>query len=382
MYSYRYRLYPNQAQKVLLAKHFGAARYLYNHFLTKRKETYLDTKKGSTYNQDAKELTEMKKSISWLTEVASQPLQFALKCLDGAYNKFFNGLAGFPTYKSRRDKQSFRVPQRTMVKDNKLIIPKFLEGIRIKKNREIEGTIKFSTVSKNKSGQYFVSITVERDILPLPKNDKSVGVDLGIKTLATCSDGQIYENIKPYRTLKRRMKMLQRRQSKKKKGSKNRERARLKLAKIHQRIKDIRHNHIHQMTRSIINENQVIILENLAVQNMMKNHKLAGAIQDCAWYEINRQLEYKASRYGRAIKRLSRWFPSSKTCSCCGWINQGLCLKDREWTCQQCQTTHDRDFNASVMILRQGLLEDKLPVECREVKRMDSEKLPFEFSNG
>jgi putative transposase len=238
-----------------------------------------------------------------------------------------------------------------------LRIPKFLEGIKIVQHRKIEGIIKFATITKNKANQYYVSITVEREMSKLPENGKAVGIDLGIKTLATCSDGIEYKNLKPYKTLKRRMKILQRRQSKKQKGGKSRERARLRLARIHQKIKNIRNNHIHQMTHEIINENQVVVLENLMVQNMMKNHCLAGAIQDASFYEINRQLEYKAGWYGRTIHRLDRWFPSSKTCEKCGWINQNLKLKDRVWTCGSCGTIHDRDGNASKMILKQGLKE-------------------------
>ena len=232
------------------------------------------------------------------------------------------------------------------------------------------------------SGQYHVSITVERQIQELPKTDKEVGIDLGIKTLATCSDGTEYQNIKPYRTLKRRVKILQRRQSKKAKGSKNRERARQKLAKIHQKIKNIRNDHLHKTTTKIINENQVIYLETLAVQNMMKNHCLAGAIADASWYETNRQLEYKAGWYGRQIVRLDRWFPSSKTCADCGWINQGLKLKDREWTCQGCGKLVQRDPNAAKMILQQGKIQDRLPLERREYKRMDSGQNLAELSVG
>ena len=178
------------------------------------------------------------------------------------------------------------------------------------------------------------------------------------------------------------MKTLQRRQSKKKLGSKNRERARYKLARIHQKIKNIRANHLHQTTHKIINENQVVIMENLAVQNMMKNHCLAGAIADASFFEFNRQLDYKAGWYGRQVHRLSRWFPSSKTCSICGWINQGLRLKDRTWDCPQCGTKHDRDKNASQMILQQGLKELTIPQELRELKRGDSQTKLTELSVG
>ena len=384
LYSYRFRLYPNEAQKTLLAKHFGSVRYLYNHFLTRRKDAYLADKTSLNYYDTAAELTQLKKTLPWLKEVGSQALQFSLKCLDGAYNNFFRKLGHFPKYKSKYAHQSFRSPcgDRIQIIGNRLRIPKFLEGIRMVKHREVEGTIKFATISKNKSGQYFVSITTEREMPPLPTTDKMVGIDLGIKTLATCSDGTTYENLKPYRRLKRRMKILQRRQQKKKKGGANRERARKKLARIHQKIKNIRDNHIHQMTNKIINENQVVILENLAVRNMMKNHCLAGAIQDASFYEINRQFDYKAGWRGRTIHRLSRWFPSSKTCEKCGWINQGLRLKDRTWTCGGCGVVHDRDGNASRMILRQGLKELTIPQELRELKRGDSQTKLIELSVG
>lgn len=378
LYSYRYRLKPNNNQKVLLAKHFGSTRYIYNHFLAHRKEKYLQSKKSSTYFQDCKELTELKKTLPWIKEINSQSLQYALKRLDSAYNNFFAGRGQFPKFKNKYDKQSFRIPQNARIED-KLYIPKFLEGIRLIKHRELQGTIKFATISKNKSGQYFVSITVEKDVVKLGKTDKEVGIDLGIKTLATCSDGTIYENIKSYRTLKRKMKKLQRKHAKKVKGSKNREKARLKLAKIHQKIKNRRIDHIHKMTSEIINKNQVIYLETLAVQNMMKNHKLAGAIADCSWAEINRQLEYKANWYGREIIRISRWFPSSKTHEGCGYINQNLKLKDRNWVCQ-CGEIVDRDLNAAKMILKQGKIQEKLPLERRDIKRMDSEETLIELS--
>lgn len=374
LYSYHFRLLPNNAQRVLLAKYFGATRYVYNYFLNHRKDKYLNSKQSSNYAEDCKTLTELKKTLLWMKEVGSQSLQYPLKCLVAAYNNFFCGRGKFPKFKSKHGRQSFRIPQNTKIGDNHLYIPKFLEGIKMIKHREVEGTIKFATISRNKSGQYHVSITVERDIQLLPKTTKEVGIDLGIKTLATCSDGKTYENIKPYRTLKRRVKILQRRQGGKKKGSKNRERARRKLAKIHQKIKNIRTDHLHKTTTKIINENQVIYLETLSAKNMMKNHCLAGAIADASFHEINRQLEYKAKWYGREIVRLDRWFPSSKTCCNCGWINQGLKLKDRTWLCQGCGEKVDRDLNAARMIEKQGKIERKLPLERREVKRMDSER--------
>jgi putative transposase len=382
LYSYRFRLMPNAEQRVLLAKHFGAIRYAYNHFLAARKDKYLASKQSSNYYGDCKLLTELKKTYLWMKEVYSQSLQFSLKCLDAAYNNFFAGRGRFPVFKAKHAHQSFRVPQNVKVGDNHLYIPKFLEGIRMVKHRDVEGEIKFATISRNKAGQYHVSITVEREIPVLPKVKKEVGIDLGIKTLATCSDGKVYENIKPYRTLRRRMKMLQRRQVKKVKGSKSRERARRKLAKIHQKIKNIRQDHLHKVTTQIVHENQVIYLETLNVQGMMKNHCLAGAVADASFYETQRMIQYKADWYGRQVVHLDRWFPSSKTHEACGWINQNLKLQDRTWVCGGCGDTVDRDLNAAKVILQQGKIESRVPVERREVKRMDSGRTPAELSVG
>lgn len=380
--TYRFRICPNQEQQVLLAKHFGAIRYTYNHFLASRKDKYLESKKSSNYYGDCKLLTELKKTLPWMKEVYSQSLQFSLKCLDAAYNNFFAGRGKFPVFKAKHANQSFRVPQNVKVIEDKLILPKFLEGIKLVKHREIEGEIKFATISRNKAGQYHVSITVERDIQELPKLDTEVGVDLGIKTLATCSDGKVYENVKPYRTLVRRLKMTQRRLSSKKKGSKNRDRAKRKLAKMHLKVKNIRNDHLNKVTTKIIRENQTVYLETLNVQGMMKNHCLAGAIADASFFEITRQLEYKAKWYGRTVIRLDRWFPSSKTCSGCGWINQNLKLADRRWICPGCGEGHDRDMNAARMILKQGQIERRVPLERREFKRVDSERTPTELSVG
>ena len=382
-YSYKYRLYPTAEQRTLLAKHFGASRYLYNHFLTKRKDTYLASKTNLNYYDNARELTTLKKEFTWLKEVGSQTLQFSLKCLDGAYNRFFNGLAKFPTYKSKHhNNQSFRAPQNVRIIKGKLVIPKFLEGIPMVLHRDLEGDVKFATVSRNKSGQYFVSITVEREITPLPITDKMVGVDLGIKTLAVCSDGKTYKNIKAYRELKQKKIKLQRQHANKENGSRNKERVRQKLAKVYQKMVNIRQDNLHKVTKQIIDENQVIVMETLAVKNMMKNHCLAGAIADCSWSEFNRMLEYKALWCGRTIVRLSRWFPSSKTCHECGWINQGLRLKDRSWSCGGCGQVVDRDLNAARMILKQGLIEKQLPLERREDKRVDSGRKLVEVSTG
>jgi putative transposase len=219
--------------------------------------------------------------------------------------------------------------------------------------------ISFATITKNKSGQYYCTLMVEKEVEPHKKTKKEVGIDLGIKTLAVDSDGKEYENIRPLKSLKHKIKKTQRKLSKRRHKttntkSKRVEKLRRKLARLHQKANDVRQNHLHQTTKRLIDENQVICLETLAVKNMMKNHCLAGAIQDCGWYELTRQLEYKAAWYGRTIVKIDRFFPSSKTCSKCLYIKQDLTLKDREWTCPECGTHHDRDVNAAKMILLQG----------------------------
>jgi putative transposase len=374
-YVYRFRLYPTADQRTLLAKHFGCTRYLYNYFLARRKQEYLTTGRSNNYVKDCKELTELKKTTPWLTEVGSQSLQQAIKNLDAAYGNFFEKRAAFPKFKNKDGKQSFRIPQNVRIKGNKLVVPKFLEGIPIVLHREVKEEISFCTITKNKSGQYFCSLLVEKDIEQLLESKKEVGIDLGIKTLIVDSNGKEYANIKPYRSMKQKIKKVQRKLSKRRhkttdKKSKRIEKLRLKLAKVHQKVKDVRSNHIHQTTKKLIDENQVIHVETLAVKNMMKNHSLAGAIADCSWSELLRQLTYKAAWYGRQIVQIDRFFPSSKTCSGCGYIKQDLKLGDREWTCPACGEHHDRDHNAAKMILKQGQVQ--LRAEHPKVKPTDS----------
>ena len=362
-YTYKFRIYPTKEQEIKLAKHFGCVRWCYNHFLDKRVKHYLNTKeqdlekKSLNYYNDAKALTELKRETKWLNEVCAQSLQHALKHLDSGFNRFYKKLAKFPKFKNKSNKQSFRIPQHVKVEDNKLHIIKFKEGIEIKLHRQIEGEIRNATITKNCSGQYHVSIGVQRKIKKLEPNNNVVGIDLGLKTLATCSDGTIFENIRPYRILETRRRILAKKLSRAVKGSKGREKARNKLAKLDNHIRNIRQNHLHKVSHKIVSENQTIIMEDLNVSGMMKNRKLSKSIWDCSLYELVRQIGYKSKWHGRELLQVSRWFPSSKTCSNRGYINDSLILADREWKCPRCETLHDRDFNASVNIKRQGLNE-------------------------
>jgi putative transposase len=356
-YTYKFRLYPNKAQQILLGKHFGCIRFIYNYFLNQRVDAYLNHKKTLNYYDNARDLTIIKKNDdkSWLKEVNAQSLQFALKCLENAYGKFFTKSAKFPKFKNRKSKQSFCVPQRGKVKDGRMYIAKFREGIKIQVQRPIEGEIKHITVSRNTSGQYFACICVKREIKPLPPKTKVVGVDLGIKTLATLSDGKTYSNIKPYRTLEIRLRKLQQWFARTTKGTGLHEKIRKRIAKLHQRITNIRNDHLHKVSWQMIRDNGTIVLEDLNIKGMMKNHCLAKSVADVSLAELVRMVKYKAAWYGRDVIQVDRWFPSSKTCNACSYIKQDLTLSDREWACPRCGVRHDRDLNAAKNIKKQGL---------------------------
>lgn len=241
------------------------------------------------------------------------------------------------------------------IKDGRLFIPKVREGIKVKEHRPLKGRTLCGTISKTPSGKYYASITVEKEITSLEATNKAVGIDLGVKDFAILSTGEKVENPKFKRNQRRKLKFLHKSLSKKKKGSKNRDKARKKLAKKYEKIANKKQDFLHKLSNRIINENQVICLEDLNVKGMVKNHKLADSIHEVSWYEFVRQLKYKAEWRGRTVVQVDRFFPSSKTCYECGFINQDLTLKDREWTCPKCGTHHDRDINASHNILRQGL---------------------------
>jgi putative transposase len=362
-YTYKLRLTPTKKQEVLLSKHFGSIRYVYNLFLDRRTKFYLEakekqlSKKTLTYVDMAKELTEIKGNAEteWLNECNSQSLQHSLKHLDGAYNRFFKKLANYPKFKSKKNKQSFRVPQFVTIENQRIHFPKFKEGIKIDLHREIEGEINNATITRNIAGQYYACIGVTRTIREKTKTDIVVGIDLGIKSLVVCSNGQTFPNIKTTKQYEKQLRLRQKELSRTKNGSKGRDKVRLKVGKIHVKIANIRHNNIHQITSKLINENQVICLEDLSVKNMMSNHCLAKSIGDASWGELVRQLTYKAGWYGRTVVKIDRYFPSSKTCNHCGYINEGLSLDQREWKCPRCQANLDRDLNAATNILKQGL---------------------------
>lgn len=361
--TYKFRIYPNEDQKARLSHHFGVCRYVYNHFLGKRHQSYRDTGKNSSYYKDCTELTQLKKQHEWMADVNSQSLQQELKNLDTAFHRFFTKKSRFPKFHCKHsDKQSFRVPQKVVIANSRIYLPKFRDGIALIQHRKIEGGIKHATILKNRKGQYFAFIAVEREVAQLPENHKIVGIDLGVKNLATCSDGVVFANLSPFKKLERRVRKLQKSLSRKTKGSHNHARAKQLVAACYQKISDIRSNHLHQISRRIVNENQVIVLEDLNVQGMIARRSLAKSLSDTSLGEFVRQITYKSQWYGREVVRIGRWYPSSKVCHSCGYMNDSLTLAHRTWTCVGCNTTHDRDLNASLNILAEGMRQRKTTV--------------------
>jgi putative transposase len=345
----KYRLYPTSSQKELIAKHIGSSRFIYNLALETKTTAYLGSKHNFSPFDLIKQLPELKKECNWLKEVNSQSLQQAIQNMDIAFKKFFKG-AGFPKFKSKhRGKQSFSIPQNVIVENDLLIIPKFKEGIKIVLHRPIKGTIKSATISRTPTGKYFVSILVDTNTtMPVKakiKEDTTVGIDLGIKDFAITSEGEIFENPKHLRKAQSKLKYVQRKYSKHK-GKRTKQR----LALLHEKVVNKRKDFLHKVSTKLIRENQTIALEKLAVSNMVKNHNLAQAINDVSWSTFVTMLEYKADWYGKNILKIGRFAPSSKTCSCCGYINKELTLKDRSWTCPKCNSVLDRDVNAACNI--------------------------------
>jgi len=322
---------------------------VYNLALETKNTAYLGSKHNFSPFDLIKQLPELKKECEWLKEVNSQSLQQAIQNMDIAFKKFFKG-AGFPKFKSKhKGKQSFSIPQNVIVENNLLIIPKFKEGIDIVLHREIKGTIKSATISVTPTGKYFVSILVDTNAeipskLPIKENT-TIGVDLGIKDFVITSNGEVIANPKNLRKAQSKLKYLQRKYSKNK-GKRTKQR----LALLHEKVANKRKDFLHKVSIKLIRENQTIALETLAVKNMIKNHNLAQAISDVSWSTFVSMLEYKANWYGKNILRIGRFAPSSKTCSCCGYINKELALKDRSWTCPKCNSVLNRDKNASINI--------------------------------
>jgi len=363
--AYQYRIYPSKQQACDIRKACGCRRFVYNWGLQQKQQAYLNGQKLHLYSL-MKKLPDLKKELPWLkTDAPSQSLQVALMDLEVAYSRFFRKLGDFPTKKRKfKSKDSFHIPQGFKVtpKDKILTLPK-IGNVKTVFDRIPEGKPKSITISISKSGNFFASVLVEQDIndpeLKPVNPETTIGIDVGIKSFAVCSDGRTFENPKHLRRTMSKLKVLSRQHSNKRKDSNNRERARRSLARMHERVANQRKDFLHKVSHQLADESQVgtICIEDLNVKGMLKNHKLAGAISDCSWSEFFRQLEYKCKWRGIRIVRIGRFEPSSRLCTC-GFKNDALTLADREWTCPQCGQVHDRDLLAANNIKRFGLAKE------------------------
>jgi putative transposase len=358
--AYQYRVYPTDEQKHLLARTFGCARFVYNWALRLRTDAYYKENKRIGYHETSARLTQLKQQeeYAWLNEVSSVPTQQALRHLDKAFRNFFEGRAKYPMFKKKRNQQSAEYTTSAFKWDGtSLTLAKMTEPLDIRWSRPLPDGAKPSTltVTKDCADRYFVSILVEEDIKQLDPVEQSVGADLGLQEFVILSTGEVVGNPKFFHKDEKQLAKAQRRHAKKRKGSKNRAKARLKVAKIHARIADRRRDFLHQLSTRLIREHQTICVESLAVKNMVKNHRLAKAISDVGWSEFVSQLAYKAAWYGRTLVKIDKWYPSSKRCFDCGHMLDSLTLDVRVWTCPKCGVVHDRDINAAKNIHAVGL---------------------------
>ena len=290
-----------------------------------------------------------------MKEVNSQTLQFALRSLDTAFLNFFRGNTQFPKFKSKKHKNTFTIPQFGTIEEGRIIIPKFKDGIKVKLHRDVRGKIGKMTITKTPTGKYYVSIFTEQVIEELPKSNKQVGIDLGLKDFAITSDGKKFKNNRYTKKYANQLKKAQQHLSRKQKGSNGFEKQKLKVAKIHEKIANCRLDTLHKVSKQLVSEYDVIVCEDLNVKGMIKNHRLSKHITDASWGNFITLLHYKCNWYGKELIKVNRFYPSSKVCGECGWINQNLKLSDREWTCSSCGIVHDRDVNAGRNILKEGL---------------------------
>lgn len=384
------RLYLNDVQMDYVNNLLGTSRFVYNQLLAFKIREYNENKNSISFGELGKKLVDLKGEFEWIKNSHSKVLQQSMINLEQAYKSFFKNGHGFPKFKSKKDsKQSCRFPSDAIssLNGNRINIIRQLKDIHFKCSKSDEkylnknqDNIKSATLSKTKTGKVYLSILIDKPNKDLikPIND-IIGIDLGIKDFIITSNGESFENIKIKRNNKHRLVKLHRELSRKEKGGKNREKSRIKLAKLYEKLNNIKQNYLHQVSNQLLNDNQVIVIEDLNVKGMMQNHKLAKSIQELSLFTFKTMLTYKSNWYGRDIIEVNRFFPSSKLCNNCGHKNDDLTLKDREWVCSSCDVTHNRDYNAAINILNEGKkilnIKEKIGLSSPKLTPLESKSI-------
>jgi len=398
LYVYRFRLYPNKEQREFLNRQIGHCRFVYNKILEIAINDFKNNGKKWNFYEYKKLLPKLKEQYPFLKEANSQSLQEAVRWLDRAFKNFFKGLSGFPKFKKKKRTNAVVIPQHFKIEGNRVKIPKLKTPIKFKKHREIEGEIKSISIVRTPTGKYYLNVLVDREIKPLPPTDKVVAIDMGLTHFATLSTGEKIENPRYLERTLRRIKRLQRKLSRKVKGSKNYQKLTKRLAKLYEKVKNQRDDFLHKLSKKLIGDNQAVIVEDLGVKDLLEKGNLSRQIADASWRRFISFLEYKAKWYklygiklipcvalhGRILIKVNRYFPSSKLCSVCGYKKEDLKLSDRKWKCPKCGTLHDRDINAALNLLKEGLkqLKKKGSPTLRAVGLERPELTPVERANN